>query len=151
MEVNLIRKYTHIGAYAIIYNDDKILLIRKSRGAYTGRLDLPGGKIEHGETPVEAVKREIEEETDLIISDFKLIDVSSIRIIWNDIDEEEDLHHLGILFITTTDINNEIKEESDGLDSLGATWCNINQLSEENVSPFAYKAINILKNGINID
>ena len=41
----------HVGCYGIIKKGNKVLLIRKARGAYAGKLDLPGGGIEKGETP----------------------------------------------------------------------------------------------------
>jgi len=44
---------THVGANEIILKDNKIALIRKARGGYKGKLDLPGGGIEHTETPQE--------------------------------------------------------------------------------------------------
>ena len=56
-------KSRHLGVYGVIINEDRILLVKKSRGAYTGKLDLPGGSFEHGETPIETLKREISEET----------------------------------------------------------------------------------------
>ena len=52
---------THVGAYGVIIKDDKIALIKKSRGGYKGKLDLPGGGIEHDETPMDALKRELVE------------------------------------------------------------------------------------------
>ncbi len=58
-------------------------MIRKSRGAYTGKLDLPGGSFEHGETPEECVKREIMEETGLTVINLKLVDATSINLKWN--------------------------------------------------------------------
>ena len=40
------KEMKHLGAYGLIVKDGKIALIRKSRGAYTGKLDVPGGTIE---------------------------------------------------------------------------------------------------------
>ena len=34
---------THIGAYGILIRDGKIALIKKARGGYKGKYDLPGG------------------------------------------------------------------------------------------------------------
>jgi 8-oxo-dGTP diphosphatase len=45
-----------------IIQNDKILLIRKKRGLGAGKINGPGGRIEAGETPLEAAIREVEEE-----------------------------------------------------------------------------------------
>lgn len=42
--------------------DGELLLIRKQRGLGAGKLVGPGGKIEDGETPPEAARREVREE-----------------------------------------------------------------------------------------
>ena len=52
----------HIGAYGIAIQSGKILLTVKQKGPYKGLLDLPGGKIEEGETPELALRREFLEE-----------------------------------------------------------------------------------------
>lgn len=45
-----------------IVKDGQILLIEKKRGLGAGKINGPGGKIELGETPLEAVIRETQEE-----------------------------------------------------------------------------------------
>lgn len=55
-------------AYAIVVLDDKILLV-KERGGY----HLPGGGINLGETPENAVVREVKEETGMIIDNVRLV------------------------------------------------------------------------------
>ena len=49
----------HFGVYAIILKGNSILLIKKSRGPYKGKLDLPGGRQELGETHLETLIREV--------------------------------------------------------------------------------------------
>jgi len=52
-----------VAAYALIVRDDAVLLTRISaRGAHPGSWTLPGGGIEHGESPRTAVIREVREE-----------------------------------------------------------------------------------------
>ncbi len=45
-----------------ILRGNQVLLIRKKRGLGAGKINAPGGKIEPGETPLEAVIRETQEE-----------------------------------------------------------------------------------------
>lgn len=45
-----------------IVRGDEILLIEKKRGLGAGKINGPGGKIDPGETPLEAVIRETQEE-----------------------------------------------------------------------------------------
>ena len=141
----MIRKHTHIGAYGIIIKDNCIALIKKARGGYTGKLDLPGGGIEHNETPTETLKRELMEEVGATVTDYKLLDVRSTNIIWN-IKENynEDLHHIGIIYLVS--IKGDIKKRPDGIDSAGADWYDIDTLDIDSLTPFAKYAINTLRN-----
>ena len=47
---------------AIIYKDGKIFATQRGYGAYKDYWEFPGGKIEAGETPEQALVREIREE-----------------------------------------------------------------------------------------
>ena len=47
---------------AAIAREGKVLAARRATGAYAGGWEFPGGKIEPGETPEEAICREIREE-----------------------------------------------------------------------------------------
>lgn len=59
---------------AVIRKDDKIFATQRGYGELKGGWEFPGGKIEEGETPQEALKREIEEELDTEILVGELID-----------------------------------------------------------------------------
>ena len=47
---------------AIIVHDNKILATQRGYGEFEGGWEFPGGKIEDGETPQQALVREIDEE-----------------------------------------------------------------------------------------
>lgn len=49
---------------AVIRDKDKIFATRRGYGEFKDWWEFPGGKIENGETPQEALKREIMEELD---------------------------------------------------------------------------------------
>lgn len=134
-------KKTHVGAYGIIINNNKIALIKKARGGYKGKLDLPGGGIEHEETPNEALIREIMEEVGIEVDSYNLLDVTSVNIKWEmEPNLWEDLHHIGIIYnVTVSNLN--LKKDADGLDSEGANWYQIASLQKEELSPFATYAL----------
>ena len=56
----------NIGAWGAIFNPrDRVLLVKRDYGKRNWV--LPGGSVESGESPMEAVSREVEEETSLIV------------------------------------------------------------------------------------
>lgn len=59
-------------AAAIIRKEDKIFATQRGYGEYRDWWEFPGGKIEPGETPEEALKREIREElaTEIAVEEF---------------------------------------------------------------------------------
>ena len=59
---------------AVIRDGDKIFATQRGYGDLKGGWEFPGGKIEEGETPQDALKREIREELDTEISVGELID-----------------------------------------------------------------------------
>lgn len=138
-------KARHLGVYGVIINDGFILLVKKSRGAYIGKLDLPGGSFEHGETPVETLKRELSEETNAKVVDYSIYCADSVLVDWVNHDKSEDtenMHHIGIIYDVKIDASEGIKHDTDGQDSLGASWYKISELNKDNISPLTY---NVLK------
>lgn len=59
---------------AVIRNDNKIFATARGYGEFKGQWEFPGGKVEEGETPQQALVREIKEELDTDIEVGELID-----------------------------------------------------------------------------
>jgi ADP-ribose pyrophosphatase YjhB (NUDIX family) len=65
---------TTVGVFAAIFDDDRrILCVRRAYPPFNWT--LPGGRVEHGESPVSALIREVEEETGWTIEPLALIGV----------------------------------------------------------------------------
>lgn len=52
---------------AIIIKDNKIFATQRGYGEFKDGWEFPGGKVEHGEAPENAIVREIKEELDTVI------------------------------------------------------------------------------------
>lgn len=65
----------------IVIKDGKVLLARHTYGSGKGMLIVPGGYVEYGETPQNALVREYKEETNVIV---KPCDIIAIRFNMHD-------------------------------------------------------------------
>ncbi len=60
-----IYKHPSVAVDCLVFKDNCILLVRRGNHPFMGRLALPGGFIEEGESAEQAVRRELMEETSL--------------------------------------------------------------------------------------
>ncbi|MBE6154106.1 MAG: NUDIX domain-containing protein [Firmicutes bacterium] len=141
------KEFKHLGAYALIIKDEKILLIKKHGGPYDGTLDLPGGTIEFGETPVEALKRELKEEVGIEAKEYELFDADSVAFDWQFNDDIIKVHHTGIFFKVidySENIKLDIKIDNKNDDSLGADFYEISKLKQKDLSIITLLELNKL-------
>jgi len=69
-----------VGVYALIRRDETVLLTRISdRGFHSGSWTLPGGGLEHGESPREGLVREVREECGIDCEVDDLLDVHDLH------------------------------------------------------------------------
>jgi mutator protein MutT len=64
-----------VGVGGVVVHDGRALIVRRAHEPRKGEWSIPGGRVELGETLVDAVKRELKEETGLDIAVGEVIEV----------------------------------------------------------------------------
>ena len=145
-------KVSHLGSYGLIIKNEQIVLIKKANEPYKEKLDLPGGTIEFGETPKQALIREIKEEVGMDIEKYSLFDGNSTVITWKHNDIPKQLHHIGFFYKIESyhnEIKNKVEITKQNDDSLGANFYNINELKKADLSKIAILEIEKLRYKLN--
>lgn len=65
---------TVVGA-CVIEREGRVLLVEESKDPVAGRWNLPAGRLDEGETPVECARREAREETGLRVTPTRLVGI----------------------------------------------------------------------------
>ncbi len=119
-----------LGAYAVVFDAERMLLTRISPVGYpTGSWTLPGGGVEHGESPHDAVRRELYEETGLVATAVRLVDVHDVHVI--DVgrdDQYEDYHGVHLLYAVAVDVTTPVMVIDAGGSTDLAQWVPIEQV-----------------------
>ncbi|GAP05077.1 ADP-ribose pyrophosphatase [Fructobacillus tropaeoli] len=152
--MNKMRKYHRaLGLYGIIYSKNKgLVVIKKNRGPYVNRLDLPGGSLEDGEELSAAIKREINEETGLVVLQSRQIGITSFKYPWDYLKFHFNQHIAVFYDIQKYSGNIEkIPLQFPGQDSLGSIFMPLEKLNETNSSPLVLKAKDYLQNNKRFD
>jgi ADP-ribose pyrophosphatase YjhB (NUDIX family) len=132
-----------LGVYGIYVDNKKLLVVKKTRGPYVNRFDLPGGSFDSNESIIQCLKRELKEEVGCIFSPKKMIGIFDYLIPWK-IKDYTHLHHLAIYY--EIDLPNKLKQRSIVADdTAGYELIDINNLNELNSSPLIMEAVNYIK------
>lgn len=84
-------------SYCLCFNDEGKILVGK-RDHHTFRnYGLPGGTIEEGETPEDALHRELMEEVNVVLGDFKLLGAQHCEFLDTDKEPIIQLRYVGII------------------------------------------------------
>jgi mutator protein MutT len=130
---------TRFGAYGILLLDSAILVTRKKSGPYKGLWDLPGGAIEFGETPEEALKRELLEESALSIVRFEFAITATSVGDYEDHGVPYRFHHVGMIYKVT-----DWTQKSDLVPEEENRWAQLKGLHPDELTPLAQQAVAFL-------
>ncbi|MCA9837208.1 MAG: NUDIX domain-containing protein [Trueperaceae bacterium] len=108
-----------MAAYGLIVQHEKLLLCRLSSylALDAGFWTLPGGGVDFGEDPADAMVREVHEETGLLVKPASLLAIDSFK------DENDRRHFHGIRIIYRAEvIGGELRYELEGSTDFCAWW-----------------------------
>ena len=96
-------RHQRLGAYGLVLRGESVLLVRISgRGFHTGSWALPGGGVDHGESPRTALVREIREECGVDAAVGELVAVHDEHFSGTAPNGRfEDFHAVGLVFAAT--------------------------------------------------
>lgn len=135
-----------IAAYALLIRDHQVLLTRmSSRTRIEGRWTLPGGGIDHGEDPRDALRREVFEETGLHVAPGRVVDVHATHFVGARADGViEDYHGIHLIFeveieAASAGVTPHVVEENGSTDK--AEWVDVPQALTLNLLSAARHAL----------
>lgn len=111
---------------AVVVDDDRLLLVRRGRGRAQGSWGVPGGAVQVGETLVEAVVRELAEETGIEGVCGPLLGVTELL-------EDADGPHQVILTYRVSLL--EAAEPMAGDDAAEACWVPLSEVIDHRLAP----------------
>jgi 8-oxo-dGTP diphosphatase len=133
---------TFVGAYAVCAQRGRILLVRiRDETPANGSWTLPGGGIRFGETPEEAVVRELAEETGLDGKVAAIVGTHSHVYPRSVAGAGRPLHHIGCLFRMEI-TGGELRDETDNTTDR-AQWFTFAEAAELPLVPIATRAIQL--------
>jgi len=134
---------TVVGAYAICLDAGRMLLVRiREDTPDDGRWTLPGGGIEFGESPDDAVVRELAEEAGLAGEIESLAGVHSFVRQRSIVGRGRPLHHLGFLYRLRV-VGGELRDETDGTTDRAA-WLSEAEIRSLPLVPLAETAVRLV-------
>lgn len=135
MKKNIVQKQLmRTGVYGVAIDNGKILLIIQNGGPYQGKFDLPGGRIEFGETIEKTLRREFFEEVSMSFESMNFLCNLTERV---DVQHRKDpysFHRIGLIY----SIKNLSSSNEESKDQLKYEWKELNEIQESEVSQFVW-------------
>lgn len=126
--------HQRVAAYAVVVADDRLLLTQLA--AHTGaggRWNLPGGGLDPGETPTDAVVREVLEETGQGVEGVHLVEVMTQHWVGRSPRGLEDYHAVRLLHTARCPRPTEPVVHDVGGSTADARWVRLDELDSVEV------------------
>ena len=115
-----------VGVGAVVVRDGHVLLIRRAKPPRQGEWSLPGGLQKLGETVFEAARREVAEETGVVIRPLAVIDV--VDLIDRDRYDGRVRYHYTLIDVMAAWVAGEAAASADAADVLWAERAAVGRL-----------------------
>lgn len=120
---------------AVVWKDDRILLIRRGHAPRKGAWSLPGGRQRWGETVDEAVAREIAEETGVAI---RVLEVAAVVDLIHRGADGAIEHHFTVVDVVAEWVSGEAVA---GDDAAEVAWATRDELARYDLTPKMHEVI----------
>ena len=111
-----------LGVGAVIWKEGRFLLIQRGKAPMKDSWSIPGGKIELGETLMDGIKREVMEETNLIVRIGPIVDV--VDYIEKDSDGRVKTHYCLVDYVAFWQSGDAVA----GSDAQDVKWLTLDEL-----------------------
>ena len=106
-------QFPGVAVHPLVFKDEHLLLVKRSKEPSKGKWSLPGGRIELGETVYEAAKREVFEECSIEIEIDRLYDIGESIITDT---EGRTSYHFVLIYLLAKYKAGDINAQSDAED-----------------------------------
>jgi 8-oxo-dGTP diphosphatase len=131
--------------HGIVRNDqEKILILRRSKenDVLPLKWDIPGGKVEDGESLTDALNREIREESGVEIN------ASNVFYLTENVESSTNKHFIKLVFIVSADKNDEIKLNPEEHDEY--KWISPDEINNYDLVDYVAECFFLIKNKVHL-
>ncbi len=118
-----------LGVGGVVIHEGRALIVRRATEPLKGEWSIPGGLVELGEKLVDAVKREVLEETGLIVEPGEVLEL--FDSIWRDNEGRFQYHYVLVDYLCRV-VGGELEAASDVSD---ARWISPEEIEQFGLRP----------------
>lgn len=122
-----------VGVGVVVVDEGRLLLVRRGREPRRGMWAVPGGKVRHGEPMREAARREVLEETGLVVEVGEVVWVGEVI---------EGEYHIVLIDFEGSVLSGDLQPGDDADD---ARWVSLADAAEYPLTPTMYDLVDTLR------